>query len=42
MFFGFERLECKFQFFISLLSNVSNKFEYNATILDLLRKKLPW
>ncbi len=37
-FFGFERLECRVQFFISLLLSFSNKFEYNATILDSLKK----
>ncbi len=37
-FFGFERLECRFQFFISLLLSFSNRFEYNATILDSLKK----
>jgi hypothetical protein len=43
-FFGnffcvFERLKCRFQFFISLLPSFSNRFEYNATILDLPIKK---
>jgi hypothetical protein len=37
-FFGFERLECRFQFFISLSPSFSNRFEYNATILDSLKK----
>jgi hypothetical protein len=35
---GFERLECRFQFFISFLPSFLNKFEYNATILDSLFK----
>jgi len=38
IFFGFERLECRFQFFISLLPSFSNRFEYNVTIFDSLRK----
>jgi hypothetical protein len=37
-FFGFERLECRFQFFISLLVSFSNIFEYNAIIFDPPRK----
>jgi hypothetical protein len=45
-FFGkffcvFERLKCRFQFFKSLLPSFSNRYEYNAIILDLPRKKLP-
>jgi hypothetical protein len=36
--FGFERLECRFQFFISFLPSFLNKFEYNATIFDSLLK----
>jgi hypothetical protein len=37
-FFGFERLKCRFQFFIPLLPSFLNKFEHNATILDSLKK----
>jgi hypothetical protein len=37
--FGFERLKCRFQFFISLLPSFSNRFEYNATKLDSFKKK---
>ncbi len=40
-FFGFERLKCRFQFFISFFSSFSNRFEYNATILESQKKKLP-
>jgi hypothetical protein len=36
--FGFERLECRFQFFISLLPNFSNRFAYNATIFNSPKK----
>jgi hypothetical protein len=38
-FLGFERLKCRFQIFISLLPNFSNRFEYNATKFDSLKKK---
>ncbi len=41
VFFGFEKLECRFQIFILLLPSFSNGFEYNATIFDSLEKKLP-
>jgi hypothetical protein len=40
--FGFERLECRFQFFISFLPSFSNRFEYNATILNSPKKMSPW
>jgi hypothetical protein len=36
--FGFERWEHRFQFFVSLLPSFSNRFEYNATIFNSLRK----
>jgi hypothetical protein len=39
--FGFERLKCMFQIFISFLTSFLNRFEYNAIILDSLTKKLP-
>jgi len=36
--FVFEKLERRFQFFISLFPSFSNIFAYNATIFDSPRK----